>query len=591
MKNRPDLRDLSLKINSQMEFLLSAIIFTVFNLAILNYSIRANRDNSKGRFQLFMDEQITFDGVRKILHPESIFMFCYSVLDGGDQRYGRLLWNISAVTSFIPEKLFGETGQIVATRTISVVLLLVAAALLAKTFGHRPYVNVLIYATVLSLPFVSYYITMPKPEPLQLLLLAILAYRIVNQSDFGSRRLYLLLGMLLGVKISSLALILPIVFWLLTKTPRDQIEQPNWFSWKLGAFNLGMSIAVPTLFPFLGVITLFVFLWERKLKRMKSPAVTFIVTLIFSASTTVLLGRFFEILLGRDFLMNYINYTILGTSSGSDSWDVTPVSWIKYFLSDWNSLPLLPSILFLLSLTLIVFSFIKNRKSYNQRVEVYVFAAAGTLSILLTFVNVQRIWGFYLFIGTSIFAASAIGLITDWVTTQRQEKHIKFAYAIFVCLLIWFTAASLKDNFEILQSQSMRTQSEEYGMQLKSYETIRSTIINYTNENPGTYSAALDPNYFQIDKLPSVTFERFWGPFSGWGNYDFLIFKPSHLPPFENMAIGTNEEEAKSAEVKNYYRYFVENPELCSNNFCYTTLIELPDKGKIMLKVSGRDND
>jgi hypothetical protein len=432
---------------------------------------------------------------------------------------------------------------------------------------------------------------MPKPEPLQLLLLAILAHRIINQSDFGTRRLFLLLGMLLGVKISSLPLILPIVFWLSTKTPRDQVAQPNWFSWKLGAFSLGMSIAVPTLFTFLGVITLFVFLWERKLKSKKSPTLTFIVTLVLGVCTALALGRFFEILLGRNFLMNYINYTILGTSSGSDSRDVTPVSWISYFLSDWNSLPPLPSILFILSLTLIIFSFVKNSKSYNQRVEVYVFAAAGTLSILLTFLNVQRIWGFYLFIGASIFAATAIGLISEWVTTHRQEKHIKFAYAIFVGLLIWFTTVSLKDNIEVLQSQSMRTESEEYGMQLKSYETIRSTIINYTSENPGAYRAALDPNYFQIEKLPSVAFERFWGPFSGWGNYDFLIFKPSHLPPFENMAIGTNEEEAKLAEAKNFYKYFIENPELCSLDFCYTTLIELPDKGKIMLKVSGRDND
>jgi hypothetical protein len=57
------------------------------------------------------------------------------------------------------------------------------------------------------------------------------------------------------------------------------------------------------------------------------------------------------------------------------------------------------------------------------------------------------------------------------------------------------------------------------------------------------------------------------------------------------MAIGTNEEDAKSTEVKNYFRYFVENPELCSLNFCYTTLNELPDKGKILLKVSGRKNN
>ena len=591
MKNQLKVKELISKIVARKELLLSTIILGFFNFLLLIESIRANMDYSSGRFQLFMDEQITFDGVRNILHPESIFMFFYSVLDGGDQRYGRLLWNISAVAAFIPEKLFGETGQIIATRAVSVLLLLVAAALLARTFGRRPYAIALIYTTTLSLPFVSYYITMPKPEPLQLLLLSILAYRIIEKSDNGTTGLYLLLGMLLGVKISSLPLLLPLIFWLTRKSSKDQVANQNWASRRLGAFCLGMGITVPTLLPFLGVFTLFAFLWERHLKRMKVPALTFMVTLSFSALISLMLGRFFEILLGRNFLMNYVNYTILGTSSGSDSQDVTPVSWIRYFLSDWNSLPFLPSILFLLSLTLLIFGLMKNRKFYSEKVEVYVFVVAGVLSILLTFLNVQRIWGFYLFIGASIFAASTIGLISEWVTTHRLEKHTEFAYVIFVGLLIWSTTLSLKNNIEILQSQSMRTQSEEFRIQFKSYETIRSTIILYTKDNPGAYRAALDPNYFQIEQLPSVNFERFWGPFSGWGNFDFLILKPSHLPPFDNMAIGTNEEEAKFAEAKNYYKYFVENPESCSLNFCYTTLIELPDKGKIMLKVSGKDND
>ena len=57
------------------------------------------------------------------------------------------------------------------------------------------------------------------------------------------------------------------------------------------------------------------------------------------------------------------------------------------------------------------------------------------------------------------------------------------------------------------------------------------------------------------------------------------------------MAVGTNEEEAKWAEAKNYYRYFVDNPDACTLKFCYTTLIDLPDEGKIMLKLPGKDNN
>jgi len=49
-----------------------------------------------------MDERITFDGVRNILHPDSLRHFIWSVFDGGDHRYGRSLWNSMAIFSFVP---------------------------------------------------------------------------------------------------------------------------------------------------------------------------------------------------------------------------------------------------------------------------------------------------------------------------------------------------------------------------------------------------------------------------------------------------------------------------------------------------------
>lgn len=59
--------------------------------ALIYYSIAANFDLTAGRFSLFMDERITFDGVKKILHPDGFRSFIGSVV-GGDQRYGRSLW-------------------------------------------------------------------------------------------------------------------------------------------------------------------------------------------------------------------------------------------------------------------------------------------------------------------------------------------------------------------------------------------------------------------------------------------------------------------------------------------------------------------
>ena len=78
--------------------------------------IRANSDLAAGRFALFMDEGMVFDGVSKILHPASLRDFAFAIVNGGDQRYGRSLWNLTALVAYLPERIWGDTGLIIAER-------------------------------------------------------------------------------------------------------------------------------------------------------------------------------------------------------------------------------------------------------------------------------------------------------------------------------------------------------------------------------------------------------------------------------------------------------------------------------------------
>ncbi len=55
------------------------IIVCVFFLAAL----RANADLTDGRYALFMDERLTFDGVRRILHAEDFDAFLWAVHAAG----------------------------------------------------------------------------------------------------------------------------------------------------------------------------------------------------------------------------------------------------------------------------------------------------------------------------------------------------------------------------------------------------------------------------------------------------------------------------------------------------------------------------
>ena len=103
--------------------LMDAAWMAVAALFLIGYvflATLANFDLTDGRFALYMDERITFDGVQRILYPESFAAFVQSVIDGGDHRYGRALWNSMAAASFLPSYIFGDQGQIIASRMLQV---------------------------------------------------------------------------------------------------------------------------------------------------------------------------------------------------------------------------------------------------------------------------------------------------------------------------------------------------------------------------------------------------------------------------------------------------------------------------------------
>jgi len=96
-------------IKSSLDAVCILFFFLILGLSFY-MSLRANLDLAAGRFVLDMDERTAFNGVFKILNPKSAFDFFYAIFDGQDHRYGRIFWNVMALISVIPEKIWGETG-------------------------------------------------------------------------------------------------------------------------------------------------------------------------------------------------------------------------------------------------------------------------------------------------------------------------------------------------------------------------------------------------------------------------------------------------------------------------------------------------
>lgn len=212
--------------------------------------IKANTNLIDGRFQLFFDEQkFSYDGINNIYNSSDFFHFLLNVMDGNNHVYGRILWNISALTSYIPYEIWGYSGQVIATRLTQVFFLFAAYSILVWTFIKNSYLRILSLILLLILPFTAYYASMPKPEPLQLFFL-VLFLRYIHLFGFKKSFYWIFLGLAFGTKIS----LLPFVGFLFLHTSILLFYSDNRFvdslkllTKQLLYFASGYIIAIPIL--------------------------------------------------------------------------------------------------------------------------------------------------------------------------------------------------------------------------------------------------------------------------------------------------------------------------------------------------------
>ena len=379
----------------KLDKFLGLVLIASTLLVALYFTTKANLDLTEGRYALFMDERITFDGVKELLHPKSFLAFIDTVIDGKDHRYGRILWNISALFAFIPEKLWGASGQIVAIRFTQAMIQLVAYGLLVFTLIRSWILRGLALLLLVALPYTAYFATMPKPEPIQLLCLALfLAFSARNQFRFGYY--WVFLGLAFGAKISTLTL-LPLfillglaaqvsqVDWVDLPIPENKrellkrlfsagliflgiyqlihavtilLEGSNAYSVQAilgnaekvvrrfpqlsGVSNLPESVIIYPYTVILILVGLTLILIPTISHYLESKSLSR-VHVWLKVMGSFLLGFliavpvvFFKFPLGS---MKWLFATLLNTSHGSDDTSITVYSWVRYSFSDYAPVP------------------------------------------------------------------------------------------------------------------------------------------------------------------------------------------------------------------------------------------------------------
>lgn len=559
------------------------LLLFIFIIPTIYFSFKANY-NALDSFSLFMDERISFEGIQKILKPKNITDFFWSIYDGGDHRYGRIFWNSAALFSSIPYYLFGENLQIFSTRTFQVLLIIFSYLILCKSFIKNQFLRILSIFFLLSIPYNSYYMTMPKPEPIQLFLFTSFLF-FFHKNRFALNKPYwIFLGLSLGAKISILPIV--IVFFLysfyIDFIQNDKNISIDNFLNTFFYISLGLSIAVPILLPHLLISFLLYILlssyfkiWYIKIFNVFLLLSINLILSLYYYSKSKILG-----------LAMWGGSTILNSAHGRDNIDINFFDWITYILFSWSNVPYLLIIITLIFSILILRRFINisfEKDNNHQKLIPLILIFSGFFSTMIIFLTVQRLWGFYIFIN-SILIFLGFLIIIDFILESNinQKKRDKSLAYFTLFLLMTCSLFSTKENINHFNKLSERTSSQNYLLNYKSYKQIISFLDQYKSKS---IKIKYDPSLFMINNTSNRSIDVFWGYLTDWdSSYDVIILSSRHLPGKEIPDKNNVSYSDYFTAINKYKSNVITHNECELIDTCYTEELILSNGGVILIK-------
>ncbi len=564
-------------------------------ICILYLSIQANTDLAGARYilSLDMDELISFDGVRSLLHAPSLSSFIHGIIDGKDHRYGRLFYNILAITSYFPEKINGISGQIIATRLTVSVALLMGMLLLITTHIQSWTLRGITFMTLLVLPSTPYYLTLPKPEPFQLVFIA-LFLMLAKRHHYQFGYYWFFLGIAFGLKISTL-FIIPIVavmgYWLHTESfkwiPLPQLSWLNrithtvwsWWVMLLALFNICYGIllliqgaqanpirlllknipGLDTLIPtyclvwgyaacpiILGICLMGIhrYLTSHGVDSRLKPVVlvkTLGVFLMGWAMAVPLIALKFPI-----GLMIWTKWTLLGSGHDLDDTSITLGSWPPYIIHHYLNIPSIIAILILVSsCCLLVWQYLLFKK--NQSTKMPSYPSFSPLAIPIGLIGMAVLWGiiiisgihrlsgYYLYLGLILYVIG-ISMLTESAIQSWTRRNLSWGMISTLITLMGSGIVAwvylLPPTITRMVAYSKRTQSNIYNQQMAYYNGLLDSLTHLAKHK--RLLVYFPPDLFMPDNPTSWTIIPYTGLFNSWEKEPDVIvmkrdFSPQHL--------------------------------------------------------------
>jgi hypothetical protein len=333
------------------------INFTLTEGSNLHYGITAH------------DEYVAVNEVHNILHPLSLKHLFMALTTGDIQFYGRAMFYTDAMVSYIPEKIWGLAGMVVAIRCFHALLLAIAFFILAKNFLSQRFYRAVFLVGALFTYWSIYFGLIPKPEPHQFFAFSIFLWYF-KKNNYKPGLYFAWLGMAYGLKISFLVVV-PIFFFV-----------------SLHSVSFTLKSTVKALFYFL---------------------IGFVI-----ANPYLLLGLVKPVFLQAYFKNNFI-------SNIDDDPNVNYKDWLLQIMPGYYSGGLLSGLfMYVIYLGILIFIIFKNKIKSIYRPEIWMLICGFSIIIPISLFS-KRLYPHYLWPGF-IFLWLGVTIFGDNLKNTRTIK-------------------------------------------------------------------------------------------------------------------------------------------------------------------------
>jgi len=507
-----------------IEILFSTIFLTIAAILNLQFLEGANINRTIAGH----DEYLTVREVYSILNPLSFKHFILAVIGGDILYYGRVVFYTDALFAFIPYKIWGIEGMVYAIRMTHSIWLLLGLLILNVNFLKGNLYKFLFLFGSFGLYYTLYFIQMPKPEPLQLVFLALFVRGFVkNNYQFGVH--FIWLGLALAAKINVLV-ILPFMFVI-----------PIVHYW-----NNGLN--------------------ELIIKALKGAG--WFVVGFFIGMPCLLLTPIQPV-----YLQTYLRKTIFGSEKSYDIESLTAIDWIKgglggnYFGNSWVG------ILFLTLVTvLFIYLMLKyfKDKELNQNIPIFIIGIVFTLFIVFM---TKRLWPHYLWTGF-IFLWLGVILFAENEKLSMVKKGLTTLVLVFFAFSAYpFYKNSLPSYLNRLNQEGNKASildGKELYIYIESQFAGKSIGTDGTVWYPYQHFLLAKPYHpFASERPQTCETCITWHPDHQteiWEENDIVIFNLRHPPDFLSK-------EKDSYSPENWEEILAEYTTQTTNNFQLDTVI------------------